>query len=290
MEIITNTHLPLPFVRKGKVRDSYSVDDKILMISTDRLSAFDVVFEEGIPYKGHVLNQLSAFWFDRTKHIIANHLLDLKVPPNLPPFLNGRSMLVKSAIPVRLECVVRGYLTGGGYTDYKKTGMVGGIALPSGLKNGSKLETPIFTPSTKAEQGHDEPLTPGQAINLVGSQTYEQLKQKSLELYSFAHDYALSKGLVLADTKFEFGYLKSEEKMILIDEALTPDSSRYWLREKYDQGVLESLDKQYVRDYLETLKWNKQPPAPKLPQEVVQKTSDRYLSAYMMLTGKELSV
>lgn len=290
METLTHVDLHLPLVRRGKVRDSFLLDDSILMVATDRLSAFDVVFSQGIPHKGAVLTQLSKFWFDKTSHIIPNHIISMEIPKHLPQNLRGRSMVVKKAIPLRLECVVRGYVTGGGFNEYKKSGSISGISLPSGLKNGDKLSEPIFTPTTKADQGHDQGVTPGQAINLVGDRTFEFIKKKSIELYQFAHDYALKRGLVLADTKFEFGYLKegNHERIILIDEALTPDSSRYWIKEKYDQGTLESLDKQFVRDYLESIKWNKLPPAPILPKEVIDKTTQRYLSAYEILTGLKI--
>jgi phosphoribosylaminoimidazole-succinocarboxamide synthase len=266
------------------------LDDSILMVATDRLSAFDVVFSQGIPQKGAVLTQLSKFWFDKTSHIIPNHVVSMEIPKHLPQNLRGRSMIVKKAIPLRLECVVRGYITGGGFNEYKKSGSISGISLPPGLKNGDKLSEPIFTPTTKADQGHDQGVTPGQAINLVGDRTFEFIKKKSIELYQFAHDYALKKGLVLADTKFEFGYLKegNHERINLIDEALTPDSSRYWIKENYDQGTLESLDKQFVRDYLESIKWNKLPPAPILPKEVIDKTTQRYLSAYEILIGLKI--
>jgi len=276
-------------VKKGKVRDTYQVDDNILMVATDRLSAFDVVFKEGIPNKGRVLNTLSAFWFGKTTDIIENHLISTDVPPNLPDYLEGRSMVVKKATPIMLECVVRGYLTGSGWKEYQKSGTVCGIKLPEGMKNGSRIEEPIFTPSTKAETGHDENIDEKKAADIIGKPTLDFVKEKSLELYKFGRDYALERGLVLADTKFEFGY-DPEGKIILIDEILTPDSSRYWLKDEYDQGNLLSLDKQFVRDYLEKTSWNKQPPPPPLPTEVIQKTSERYLKAYRMITGEELPV
>lgn len=276
-------------MKKGKVRDTYQVDDNILMVATDRLSAFDVVFKEGIPNKGRVLNTLSAFWFGKTTDIIENHLISTDVPPNLPDYLEGRSMVVKKATPIMLECVVRGYLTGSGWKEYQKSGTVCGIKLPEGMKNGSRIEEPIFTPSTKAETGHDENIDEKKAADIIGKPTLDFVKEKSLELYKFGRDYALERGLVLADTKFEFGY-DPEGKIILIDEILTPDSSRYWLKDEYDQGNLLSLDKQFVRDYLEKTSWNKQPPPPPLPTEVIQKTSERYLKAYRMITGEELPV
>lgn len=289
MEAITETSLSLPLVKKGKVRDTYKLDGRLLMVSTDRLSAFDVVFREGIPHKGKVLNMLSAFWFNKTSKIIDNHFVSTDIPPNLPPYLKGRSMVVKNATPLKIECVVRGYLTGSALKEYQKSGSVCGIALERGLRDGSRLDEPIFTPSTKAEAGHDENISFEKASGIVGGDAAEFVKRKAIELYEFGRDYALGKGLVLADTKFEFGY-DGNGKIMLIDEALTPDSSRYWLREEYDKGRLLSLDKQFVRDYLERTKWNKQPPPPPLPQEVVQKTSERYLRTYKMLTGKDLLV
>ncbi len=289
MEVITETSLSLNLVKKGKVRDTYELDDDLLMVSTDRLSAFDVVFKEGIPNKGRVLNTISSFWFRKTKGIIDNHMISTDLPAELPGYLKGRSMIVKKATPVLLECVVRGYLTGSGWKEYQKSGTVCGITLPEGMKNGSRIEEPIFTPSTKAEKGHDENITEEKAAEIVGKETFEYVKEKSLELYRFGRDYAYDRGLVLADTKFEFGY-DSEGKTIIIDEVLTPDSSRYWLKDEYEKGNLLSLDKQFVRDYLERTQWNKQPPPPPLPADVVQKTSERYLKAYEMLTGEALPV
>jgi phosphoribosylaminoimidazole-succinocarboxamide synthase len=261
------------------------------MIATDRLSAFDVVFNEAIPRKGEVLNKLSIFWFMKTSSIVGNHFLTNAIPANLPSYLNGRSMIVDRAEPLPLECVVRGYITGSAWKEYQKSGTVCGMKLPEGLKNGSELPKPIFTPSTKAEKGHDENITEEQAMRIVGEESYNFVKQKSIELYNFGKSHALKSGLVLADTKFEFGYhtdSHGKRKIILIDEVLTPDSSRYWLKDKYEKGVLESLDKQFVRDYLEKNNWNKSPPPPELPEEVISKTTERYLQAYKMLTGKEL--
>jgi phosphoribosylaminoimidazole-succinocarboxamide synthase len=289
METITSTSLDLPLQHKGKVRDTYVLDERLLMIATDRLSAFDVVFKEGIPRKGEVLNQLSAFWFEKTKKIIKNHFLSLELPISnkLPRFLRGRSMVVEKCTPLPLECVVRGHITGSAWREYQKKGSVCGIQLPAGLHDGSELPSPIFTPSTKAEKGHDENIDEKKARSLVGDETFETVRQKSIELYDFADAYARGRGLVLADTKFEFG-LDKERQVMLIDEALTPDSSRYWLEEKYDVGILESLDKQYVRNYVESTGWNKSPPPPPLPAEIVSKTTERYLQAFMMLTGKKL--
>jgi len=289
MDVITETRLSLPLIKKGKVRDTYRLNDKLLMVSTDRLSAFDVVFREGIPKKGIVLNMLSAFWFEKTKGIIDNHFITVNLPQDLPAYLKGRSMIVKHATPIKLECVVRGYLTGSGWKEYQRNGSVCGIKLKPGLRDGSRLDEPIFTPSTKAEEGHDINITIDEAKRIVGAETAEFVREKSIELYEFGRDFALKKGLVLADTKFEFGY-DENGKIILIDEAMTPDSSRYWLKEEYDKGRLLSLDKQFVRDYLEKSNWNKQPPPPPLPADVIEKTSERYLRAYKMLTGKELDV
>ena len=290
MDTITKTDLELPLLSRGKVRDIYSLGDNLLIISTDRISAFDVVFNEGIPYKGIILNKVSEFWFEKLKNIINNHYLSSTLPEDLPDYLNGRTMIVKKAEPIKLECVVRGYLTGSGWKSYSKTGKVSGIELPEGLKNGSMLPKPIFTPTTKAESGHDMQLTHEEAEQLVGKEVFEFLKQKSIELYNLAHEYALSRGLVLADTKFEFGYIgnTSVENILLIDEALTPDSSRYWLKEDYDNGNLTSLDKQFLRDYLETLDWNKMPPPPKLPGDVINNTSRRYKQLYKMITSKDI--
>lgn len=287
METVTETKLELELLKKGKVRDTYVLDNKLLMVASDRLSAFDVVFKEGIPNKGKVLTQLSIFWFNKTKDIINNHYISEDIPENLPENLKGRSLVVNKCNPVPLECVVRGYITGSAWKEYQKSGTVCGMKLPEGLKNGSELAKPIFTPSTKADTGHDENITEEKAKEIVGEGVYTTLKEKSLELYRFGKEHAWNSGLVLADTKFEYGYRDGE--IILIDEALTPDSSRYWLKEKYDQGILESLDKQFVRDYLEKTNWNKSPPPPALPEEIVNKTSERYLQAYKMLTGKELS-
>lgn len=291
METITQTSLDLPLLSKGKVRDTYTLNNHLLMVATDRLSAFDVVFREGIPKKGEVLNKLSIFWFMKTTDIISNHFITNAIPAQLPAYLNGRSMIIDRAEPLPLECVVRGHITGSAWKEYQKSGTVCGIELPKGLKNGGELAKPIFTPSTKAATGHDENITEDMARKIVGDEAYNSIRQKSLELYNFGKNYALKCGLVLADTKFEFGHRTDKEgrkKLILIDEALTPDSSRYWLRESYEKGVLESLDKQFVRDYLEKTGWDKNPPPPALPADVVKKTSERYLQAYRMLTGKEL--
>jgi len=288
MDVLMTTNLNLPLVNKGKVRETYKLNEnEMLMIATDRLSAFDVVFNEGIPHKGIVLNMLSKFWFEKTKGIIKNHFITAKIPKDLPSYLKGRSMIVKTARPLRVECVVRGYITGSAWKEYQNSQSVCGIKLRSGLKNGDRFDEPIFTPSTKAEKGHDENISFEKAAEIVGKETAEKIKETSIALYKFGHDYAIKKGLVLADTKFEFGLLGDE--LILIDEAMTPDSSRYWLKEEYEKGNLVSMDKQYVRDFLERTNWNKTPPPPALPNEVVKKTSELYLKTYKMLTGSDVA-
>lgn len=285
--VLTKTNLRMNCLYKGKVRDTYEYEGELLMIATDRISAFDVVFDEGIPKKGEVLNKLSEFWFKKTRKVIRNHMITTDIPDNLPNELIGRSMIVKKCRPIMIECIVRGYLTGSGWKEYQKDGSICGIKLPLGLKNGSELPEPIFTPSTKAEIGkHDININEEEAIKKIGNEKFNSLKEKSIELYNLAKEHANKSGLILADTKFEFGEIGDE--VLLIDEALTPDSSRYWIKEKYDEGILESMDKQYLRDYLEKLEWNKEPPAPKLPDEIIQKTSQRYLYSYKALTGLEL--
>ncbi len=285
MEVVMTTSLQLHLVRKGKVRETYRLnDDKLLMVATDRLSAFDVVFNEGIPYKGIVLNMLSKFWFEKTTGLVKNHFITAKLPGGLPPYLKGRSMVVRAAKPLKVECVVRGYITGSAWKEYRQRQSVCGIELEEGLKNGDRLKEPLFTPSTKADVGHDENIEYEKAVELLGEKTAEKIRNYSIALYKYGHDYAIKKGLVLADTKFEFGVLDNE--IILIDELMTPDSSRYWLKEEYEKGNLASMDKQYVRDFLESTGWNKNPPPPELPNEVVKKTSGLYLRTYEMLTGK----
>lgn len=290
MDAITTTDLKLPLFSRGKVRDTYKLaDGNLLMVATDRLSAFDVVFSEGIPYKGTVLTELSLFWFEKLEGIVENHLVTSQVPESLPQFLQRRSMVVKRAKPLPLECVVRGYLAGSGLKEYNEKGTVCGIKLPPGLKNGSRLPSPIFTPSTKAEIGqHDQNINDEEGIKLVGKETYETLRSLSLKIYSTAADYAATRGIILADTKFEFGLHGG--KIILIDEALTPDSSRYWPKDGYEAGKNQpSYDKQYVRDYLEAMGWDKKPPAPHLPQDVIAKTTEKYIEAYEKITGKEFA-
>jgi len=286
----------LSLVRRGKVRDVYAVDDALVLVATDRISAFDYVLGSGIPDKGRVLNQLSAFWFERTRHIVPNHLISIDAAafPGAAKahaaVLQGRSMLGRKTTPLQVECVARGYLSGSGWKDYKATGEVCGIALPKGLRESDRLPEPIFTPATKADSGHDENISEDAAAQVVGADLLARLKRLTLALYAHGVAHAESKGIILADTKFEFG-LTDEGELLLIDEMMTPDSSRYWPKDHYAPGGAQpSFDKQYVRDYLESIKWNKQPPVPSLPAEVVERTRSKYLDAYRRLTGRELAV
>jgi phosphoribosylaminoimidazole-succinocarboxamide synthase len=280
---------------RGKVRDIYEAGtEQLLIVATDRLSAFDVVMGEGIPGKGWVLTQLSCFWFEMFGKSFPNHYLSSKLedyPSELQPFadqLEGRSMLVRKAEPFPIECVVRGYLAGSGLKEYRVTGRVCGIELPAGLSEGSEFDQPIFTPATKALTGHDENITWAETISIVGRETAQKLRDYSLDLYSKARDYATGRGIIIADTKFEWG--RRGNDIILIDEVLTPDSSRFWPQQGYQPGKPQpSFDKQFVRDYLESLHWNKQPPPPPLPPEVVEKTSEKYRQAYSLLTGQNLN-
>lgn len=292
--LLKNTDfIDLPIFAKGKVRDVYEVgDDMLLMIVTDRISAFDVVFEELIPDKGRILNKISEFWFDYSKDIIGNHVVTSNVseyPMGLDKYheqLNGRSMLVKKVKMENAECIVRGYLEGSGLKDYKATGSICGIKLPEGLKQADKLPEPIFTPSTKSNEGHDENITFEELVNLIGRERANKLKDKSIALYLTAAEYAESKGIIIADTKFEFGYLDGE--LVIADEMLTPDSSRFWQLDSYEPGRAQlSFDKQFLREYLEGIEWDKNPPAPKLPDEVVQKTRAKYIEAYERITQKK---
>ncbi len=280
--------------RQGKVRDIYEVDDRLLMIATDRISAFDYVLGSGIPDKGKVLTQLSAFWFEQTHGIVPNHLITTDVaafPAGLrahADMLAGRSMLVRKTNPVPIECVARGYLSGSGWKDYAATGTVCGVALPPGLRESDRLPHPIFTPATKATSGHDVNISEAEAGRIVGDALVTQLRDLTLQLYAFGTAHAESRGIILADTKFEFG-LTEDGGVMLIDEVMTPDSSRYWPKDQYKPGgPLPSFDKQYVRDYLEQIKWNKQPPVPSLPDEVVARTREKYLEAFQRLTGRGL--
>ena len=280
-------------VRSGKVREVFDLGDAFLLVASDRISAFDVIMPNGIPRKGEVLTQISHFWFARFASLVPNHLLagaNDPLPANLQPFaglLAGRSMIVKKAKPLAIECIVRGYLSGSGWKEYKKSQTVCGIQLPAGLTESAELPEPIFTPSTKAEAGHDENISFAEAEKIVGSDLGRQARDLSLTIYKAGRDYARQRGIIIADTKFEFGLF--EGKLILIDEVLTPDSSRFWPADQYVPGQGQpSFDKQFVRDYLETLTWDKNPPGPALPEEVVNKTSAKYLDAYERLTGKAL--
>jgi len=290
----TKIEIPGQTSRSGKVREIFDAGENLLFVASDRISAFDCVMPNGIPKKGQVLNMISKFWFEQTGHIVKNHMVSVDVKEFPAPFnryadrLAGRSMLVKKTKVYPVECIVRGYLIGSGWKEYQKSGTIGGMPLRAGYKMAEKLDEPIFTPSTKAEQGlHDENISFEQAKQIVGAETAEKLKNISIALYKHAADYARTKGIIIADTKFEFGELNGE--IILIDEVLTPDSSRFWPADTYKVGSSPfSFDKQYVRDYLETLDWNKTPPAPELPQKIVEQTRDKYLEAYRLLTGDEL--
>ncbi len=286
--------------RHGKVRDIYDFGDQLLIVATDRISAFDYILGSGIPDKGKVLTQISAFWFDRVQHIVGNHLLSVNTddfPADVQsdaPMLAGRAMLVRRAEPLAIECVARGYLSGSGWKDYRATGRVCGHTLPAGLRECDRLPTPIFTPATKAQTGHDLNITEVEAAGLVGQLVLERARGLTLRLYAEGARHAESCGIIVADTKFEFGLLPddgraADERLILIDEALTPDSSRFWPRDQYAPGGPQpSFDKQFVRDYLEAIAWNKQPPVPSLPADVVARTRDKYLEAFRRLTGREL--
>jgi phosphoribosylaminoimidazole-succinocarboxamide synthase len=298
MSVLIETQLPLPLLSKGKIRDSYDLGDEILFIATDRISAFDFVLPDGIPDKGFVLNQLSAFWFDSTKQIVPNHMIKLidsiskltNLLPEvvLPGSLIGRTMLVRKAVRVPVECVVRGYLSGSAWSEYKKTGAIFGIKQPKELVESQELSFPLFTPTTKADTGHDEPLKMNELIDLVGKTTAKAIEETSLSIYQFARNYASSHGIIIADTKFEFGFI--DGKLTLIDEVLTPDSSRFWDKDHYLVGKSQpSFDKQPVRDWLVASGWNKQPPVPSLPEEVISQTSNRYKIAYNRIVWKDIS-
>ncbi len=295
-QALTKIEIPNTTSRSGKVREIFDAGDKLLFVASDRISAFDCVMPNGIPQKGEVLTQISKFWFERTGDIVKNHMLSVEVADFPAPFneyedqLKGRSMLVKKTEVLPVECIVRGYLIGSGWKEYQKTETIGGMPLRSGYQMADKLDEPIFTPSTKAEQGlHDENISFDQMKEIVGEEKAEKLKEISLRLYKEAADYALTKGIIIADTKFEFGELDGE--IILIDEALTPDSSRFWPADTYQVGCSPmSFDKQFVRDYLETLDWGKTPPAPALPEEIIEKSQSKYLEAYERLTGAKLEV
>ncbi len=290
----------LPLIARGKVRDIYALppgtDASLLFVASDRISAFDHVLGSGIPDKGRILTQLSLFWFEHLSNLTKNHLITTdtnEFPPVLTPYLSqlsGRSMIVRRATMFPVECVVRGYLSGSGWKDYQQTGAVCGIKLPTGLKESDRLPEPIFTPAAKNNVGHDENISFATMIETIGEQAAEDLRRLTLAIYTSASDYAATKGLILADTKFEFGTIPNEQgkhEIVLADEVLTPDSSRYWPAETYlPGGPQPSFDKQYVRDYLESIQWNKQAPAPSLPEEVIERTRQKYLEAFRLITGK----
>ncbi len=284
----------LPRIGRGKVRDIYAVgDDKMLIVTSDRLSAFDVVLSDPIPDKGRVLNEMANFWFERLGHIVPNQLTGIDpesvVGEDERSQVRGRSVVVKKLKPLPIEAVVRGYIIGSGWKDYQKTGKICGIELPKGLQQAQKLPEPIFTPATKAESGHDENISYPEVERLIGAELAAKVRDVSIRLYKEASDFAAQRGIIIADTKFEFG-LDSDKQLVLIDEVLTADSSRFWPKDSYQVGISPpSYDKQYVRDYLETLDWNKEPPAPKLPADVIQRTSEKYREALQRLTGRTLS-
>ena len=298
MSIILEANLALPLFCRGKVRDIYDLDDKLLIVATDRISAFDVVLPCGIPDKGLVLNQISCFWFEKTNQVMPNHLVKpidtldslkqyLPTIATPPDYLVGRSMITLKAERAPVECVVRGYISGSAWAEYKQAGTISGMSAPKGLQESQELPEPIFTPTTKAETGHDEPLSKKEMENLVGKSTARELEEKSLAVYQHARDYARGQDIIIADTKFEFGFV--DGKLILIDELLTPDSSRFWDVAQFAVGRSQpSLDKQPVRDWLVASGWDKQPPAPELPPEVIEATTHRYREAYHLLTGKTL--
>ncbi len=298
--VLLDTDLPLPLFIRGKIRDAYDLGDHLLIIASDRLSAFDVVLPCGIPRKGRVLNQLSVFWFGHTAHIVPNHLvesvddvhcLDTYVSRekrfDYPSYLVGRSMVVKKVERIPVECVVRGYISGSAWEDYQQSGSISGLPAPEGLQESQVLPEPIFTPTTKADTGHDLPLSMDEVRKLIGDRLTEEIREKSLAVYNYAREYALGKGIIIADTKMEFGL--DGDRLILIDELLTPDSSRFWEASQYQIGQSQpSYDKQPVRDWLVQAGWDKNPPAPMLPDEVIEATSKRYQQAYQRLTGSEL--
>ena len=299
--VILETDLPLPIFIKGKVRDTYDLGNHLLLVATDRISAFDVVLPAGIPYKGHVLNRLSSFWFRHTADIVPDHMteavddvhcIDSYLPAEkrfpCPSYLRGRAMIVKKVKRIPVECVVRGYISGSAWAEYREHGTVSGNQMPAGLQESQELEKPIFTPTTKAETGHDEPISIEEIVKLVGKETADELEQKSLEIYNYAREYAAERGIIIADTKFEFGI--DNGRLTLIDELLTPDSSRFWDAALYKVGQSQpSFDKQPVRDWLVESGWNKEPPAPLLPDDVIKATSERYIQAYEKLTGRHLA-
>ena len=293
--IVLKTDFPnLKLVKRGKVRDIYDVGEYFLIVSTDRLSAFDVIMSQGIPYKGQVLTKISEFWFNFSKNIISNHLVSTNIqdfPKECSEYsedLKGRSMLVRKAEVIPIECIVRGYITGSGWNDYKKRGKISGISLPKGLVESEQFPEPLFTPSTKAEIGlHDENISVNEAEKITDSKTVNKISKATIDVYKSASEFALNKGIIIADTKMEFGFYKNE--VILVDELLTPDSSRFWPKDKYEKGrTQESYDKQFVRDYLISINFNKQPPPPHLPEDIIEKTSEKYLEVLFKLTGEKI--
>ncbi len=298
MRITTKTEISTyPLLSRGKVRDIYDIDEKtLLIVTTDRMSAFDVIMDRPIPYKGVILNQITLFWMDKFKDIIPNHLVESDVdrfPAALDPWkdeLEGRAVLVRKAKPLPVECIVRGYIAGSGWKDYQKTGTICGYQLPAGMRESDKLEPPLFTPSTKAELGqHDQNISPAEAARLLGEDVARKVQETTLAIYEAGRTYAASRGIIVADTKFEFGFVDGELR--LIDEVLTPDSSRFWPADQYEPGHSQpSFDKQYLRDWLSAQPWDMQPPAPALSDEVVDATARRYREAYHILTGKEFTI
>ncbi|MDI6754707.1 MAG: phosphoribosylaminoimidazolesuccinocarboxamide synthase [Thermodesulfobacteriota bacterium] len=295
--LLTSEVKDIPLASRGKVRDIYDLGENLMIVATDRISAFDVVLPNGIPHKGRVLTQISAHWFKTLEGILAHHMVttDLENFPGLPRdvarALSGRTMIVKKAKPLPVECIVRGYLSGSGWNEYQEKGSICGINLPSGLRESAKLETPIFTPSTKAEMGqHDENIDFAATVKILGEKMAEELRSLSIRVYQQAAILAEKRGIIIADTKFEFG-LDEGGRLMIIDEVLTPDSSRFWPLDGYAAGgPQKSFDKQFVRDYLLSLRWDKKPPAPTLPEDVVQKTSEKYREVYERLTGKVLEI
>lgn len=291
MDALLDTHLNgLPLFRRGKVRDVYDLNETLLIVATDRISAYDCVMPNGIPGKGRILTAMSLFWFDLVRDIVPNHLITADVeayPEKLRPFkdmLRGRSMLVRKAVRFDVECVVRGYLAGSGWREYRQHGTVSGLPLPPGLQEASRLDSPLFTPATKAETGHDENITFEQMAEIVGTPEADRLRDLSLAVYTKARNYADARGIIIADTKFEFGLIDGQ--VALIDEVFSPDSSRFWPKDRYQPGrSQESFDKQFVRDYLDTLGWKKTPPAPPLPDDIVRCTLEKYQEAYQRLVG-----
>ncbi len=292
---LTQTNFPeIKLFKKGKVRDIYDLGERILIISTDRISAFDCILKEGIPLKGNILNQLSAFWFEKTKNLVQNHMISTNLedfPSQFSPFkdlLERRAMLVKKTQSIDVECVVRGYLSGSAYKEYRESGTIAKMSLPSGLRESDSLPQPLFTPAIKSKEGHDINISFSKMENIFGKELSQTLKKISLEIYQYAANFLNARGFILADTKFEFGKLNGD--ILLIDELITPDSSRFWLKKNYTPGAhQESFDKQFTRDYLEKLSWNKLPPPPTLPLEIIKKTSRIYQKTYQMITGKSIS-